>query len=524
MKKEALKQVPFALIFLLTLFLGLKLSILQSFGTNFETYPGDYVDVRFINCIMEHNWQWLIGNVDGIYNGHFMYPDLQTITYSDNLLGNLPVYAVFRAIGISVHHSLQGWLIATVCLNFILGFIGFRYFLKNKWLSLLAAFLFTFSLAVIGQYVHIQMTARYMIPLFFMFLMRFFETKSNKWFFFAGLSLVWQFYLSVYMGFLLLYSGTIVAAVMTYFNRHEFKTITKKNIGQLTISVLVNAGLLFALLFPYMERLKTTPYAYYKEIAPTIPTFGSYLRPFFGTEFWPFLDFGLEQNTVNWLHVLFPGGLIVLALLTIPITYFFSKNKLFLLLSIFTCLIFASFLQINGYSLFAVIRKIPGFGSIRIGTRIINILIFFFALLTAFSVKLWFAKKTETIVAVVAVLLLSLSFFDQRNNWKACDRTRISTSNGRVKRLTAEIKSKYNPQIHKAFAITTDSLNMNEFNILQLDAMLASYRLNIKTVNGYSSFASVIFYKFWNKPDKKHLEAYLLEYGIEPEQILILER
>lgn len=514
----------FLFLFVIVLWIGLKLTILQGFGKNFDSFPGDFADVRFINCILEHNWQWLKGNIDNYWDANFMYPEKKVITYSDNLLGNLPIYAIFRVFEFSVHHSLQGWLLVTVCLNFIFGFFSFYYFLKDKYLALLATFIFTFSLALISQYVHIQMSARYMIPLFFMYLVRALNEKRPLYLFYTGLSLTFQFYLSIYLGFLLLYSGMCFFVVYILFNNVQIRKLTNRDFLQIALGIFVNAVLLGILLFPYIERSDATRYVPYSSIIPTIPTLGSYLRPFYGTEFWPFRDLGLNSNPVTWMHVLFPGGLVVLAVVISPITGIIFKDKFFGVLILITTLILISFLQVNGYSFMEWINKIPGFASIRIGTRIINILIFFFALLTALTLKLWTSKINKNYVGLIAFLFLIFSFFDQRNDWSEYTKTKIKLSNIRVKGIVKEVKSKFDISKHKVFVVIMEQPDPVRFNNYQVDAMLASYRLNIKTINAYTSFANLPFQRFWGNPTLQYLYDYLNEYKINPEEVLILKR
>lgn len=524
-----MKSIPyfntlfFILLFFATLFLGLKLSILQLFGTNFSNIPGDFCDVRFINCILEHNWQWLCGNTDGVFQAKFMFPEPDAITYSDNVLGNLPFYALFRALGVSVHHSFQAWLLVTCCLNFIGGFIGFRYFLKDKWLALLATFLFTFSLALMSQYVHIQMSARYMIPLCFMFLAKFFDTQQSKYVLYFALALAFQFYLTIYMGVLLMYSALFFGLVYYGFHRKTFrwsKPLLLKVLGIFCVFIL----LLIPLLYPYYLRSLTTPYASYDEISTTIPSWGSYLRPFYGTAYWPLYDFGLNANPLSWLHVLFPGGLICLGMLLLPLTIFKRRTTLLLLMTISLVLISVCFIKINDHSLFYFIRKLPGLTAIRIVTRIINIQLFFFVFITVYSLKLWIGQRQPIVLASVCVAFLILSFFDQRNNWEAFNRTKISLSNRRTKWIVNQVKANYNSSKHKAFALLMKQRDYSEFNNWQLDAMLAAYQLNIKTVNAYSSFANPVFYTFWNEQDRKGLQVWLKHNGLDTSQVLIVER
>ncbi len=78
-------------IAIVLLFCGLYASVFQITGFNLQRIAGDLgVYSQFIISIVEFNYQWLIGNYNSYWDGFFMYPDSEVISYSDNLLGSLP--------------------------------------------------------------------------------------------------------------------------------------------------------------------------------------------------------------------------------------------------------------------------------------------------------------------------------------------------------------------------------------------------------------------------------------------------
>lgn len=75
--------------------LGISFFCWRVVGFNFEFLPGDAGDARFINFLMEHGFQWLSGNVDHFWDAQFMYPFKDSIAFSDNMLGSMPIYSFF---------------------------------------------------------------------------------------------------------------------------------------------------------------------------------------------------------------------------------------------------------------------------------------------------------------------------------------------------------------------------------------------------------------------------------------------
>lgn len=516
-------NIAFYALFIFTLFWGLKTSIIQAFGTDFRYYPGDFCDVRFIACILEHDWQWLSGHTRGIFQAAFMFPEHNAITYSDNLLGNLPVYALFRGVGASVHGSFQGWLLVTVTLNFVCGFIAFHDFLKDRWFALLAAFLFTFSIALIGQYVHIQMVARYPVPLVFMFINRFFVKAQSRHLLYAALFLVFQFYLSIYMGLLLAFGAAVFGIIGYLFAASRIK-LNRKFVMDAGAIFGLTIILLLPLLWPYYQRTQTTAYPYFKEVLPTVPGVASYFRAFYGSAFWPTWSLGTDGNPYAWLHVLFPGILVVTGIAVAWIYWYKTKDKQLFWWLLGMSVLLICFFQIGGYSPLAVIRKIPGFGTIRVGTRIINILMFFFALIPVYVLQMYALKKKETIRIGMAVLTLFLSFADQYNNWSEFKRTSVEVSESRVNAVVREVKLAYVPGKHKAFALVTNHFDEASFNAYQVDAMLAAYQTEIPTVNVYSSFAPVAYQDFWKQSTPQNLQKWLNSKEMDTSQVVMIWR
>ena len=112
-----------------------------------------------------------------------MYPQESTISFSDNLLGTASIYALFRMLGYSLYTSFQLWFCILTMLNFFASYLFCKKITNDKYSGAIGAAVFTFSIALLAQYSHAQMFARFPIQLAFYFGLRFCEKFRVKDFF-----------------------------------------------------------------------------------------------------------------------------------------------------------------------------------------------------------------------------------------------------------------------------------------------------------------------------------------------------
>lgn len=80
----------------------------------------DPSDTRLVNFVLEHDWRWATGwpwHAD-IWSPPVFWPEPGTATYSETLLGALPFYGIFRALGAPPDTALQLFMILSSVLNF----------------------------------------------------------------------------------------------------------------------------------------------------------------------------------------------------------------------------------------------------------------------------------------------------------------------------------------------------------------------------------------------------------------------
>lgn len=517
------------------LFLGLYFSGLYFTGLDFAYFPGDLGDARFNLYILEHAWRYITGDVPSLWNAPFMYPEKNVITFSDNLLGNAPFYGIFRLFGLDRVTSFQGWVILVMILNYSCCYLFLNYLVKNRSAAAIGAFIFAFSIALHPQALHAQTFPRFPIPLALWTGILFYEKLKPGFFFLSLLFLVYQFYCGIYLGFLLavplglLYLIVIGTSFKGIINRAKSLLWS----GKILTSIIINLAILLPLMLPYETRSEKTGYSSFEEILPKIPTLKSYLHSPEGSYLWGWLSNTGNSLPMHWNHELFPGGVAILSFIILLI-YGMAKLKLLnhtpgqklkslVILSLAGLLTFLFFLRIGDFSLYNLLYKLPGYGSMDAVYRIINVLLIFMAIGTAFLADLIRNQKPRYYF-IFASCLLALAIAD--NYYKPADTYPYRTPKQAFKNRVNKVKSKMKA-IPKREVVSYEpgkqALKQDPSIVLQLDAMLAAQSLDLKSINGYSGSCPGEFSSYWQNLDKKSREKWLASEETKPDTIYVVQ-
>ena len=122
--KNHIKELSY---FLFGLLCGIWFISLGAVHFDLVFYPGDLGDARFNNYLLEHGYRYLVGQDKYFWNADFMYPEAEVISYSDNLLGTVPFYALCRVFGADRETAFQIWYLLMVVLNYTAAFFFFRF-------------------------------------------------------------------------------------------------------------------------------------------------------------------------------------------------------------------------------------------------------------------------------------------------------------------------------------------------------------------------------------------------------------
>lgn len=518
-----MKKIIPIFIPIVLLIVGLYFGILKIYGTDFSKVPGDLGDARFNNYVLEHNYLYFIGKANKYWDAPFMYPYKNVIAFSDNLLGTAPIYSIFRILKWDRETSFQLWLLTLFILNFIFCYLALLKWSRNNILSSVGAYVFAFSIFIIGNIYNVQTFPRFIIPFIFYWFWIYLNEKKIKYFIYLILGIVFQFYCGIYLGFLLIYSlfFLFISYFLIYKDALLFTQFKKlKTVTSHFLVLCVGSLLFFPLIYHYYLGSHQTGIASYNEVLTSIPTIRSYFFTSKAAKSWEILsEHGIPVFNNWWCHFLFIGALPWLGIIATPFVLFSKrigqKEKLFLsflLLSLFFSFIFC--LNIKGFCLYKYIYNIPGFSVMRSLNRLVNVEIVFFILIFVFSFN-ELCKKFKAIKWIVVFFPL-LIIVDNRidadqimtyDKWKSKERISIARN---------EILYRYNKK-HQAIALIEDSVK--DVVSFHLDVMLASQELNIPCVNSYTGHNPREYNDFFNNIDDNSLLVWYKFNNIDPNLI-----
>jgi hypothetical protein len=503
-------------------------SLWQFFGLTFDRIPGDLVDSRFNNYILEHGYRYLTGKDESFWNASFNYPEQNIIAYSDNFLGQLPFYAFFRMLGVGRESAYQCWMILAYLLNFFVCAWVIYKLSANKTASVFGAYIFTFSASILDQGNHAQMTARYPVPLAFLFLIFFFKKQKHIYFLFFLMSVLLMFCNSIYLGFLL--SLALVPFTIGYllFYRKEilFPAFFRWKQLLFNLAYLGAFGVLLYWYFtPYIEHNESGPFSPIKEdVFESLPRLKSYFMASGNSSSWHFL-YSCPPGLKNcWNHVLFPGGLVCLSLLAIVLIAFgrlkksitWMKAPEIKLSSVFgfsLLLVVLLTLRSRYLLLYEYVYPIPGFNAMRDLCRVLNIEFFLYAAIAAMLVSyLLKTLKNKRLKQWMPALLLILLFVDCRYDYSNAITFSKKEAQNECHLVVNKIKE--HPHLNSYQAMVYMPENDKRFTaIIQLDAMFASQELGMKTVNSYTGTCPGPYCNFASKHSMEGLTEWFGSFG-----------
>ena len=196
------------------------------FRKNFAYTPGDQSDAAGIAWFIERDYLWVTGAEHGSYwDSPMLYPQRDTATYSDTLLGGLPFYAPIRAAGADPQTAFQLWILIAGCLNYLSLYILLKKLLGyGEIASNAGAFLFAFGSSRMMQEWHPQLVPECYVVLSLAGLIFLFRDEKRRpiWgaaLFFGGLLL--QIYTGVYWAFFLVFC--VVLALVFALCRRDWR-------------------------------------------------------------------------------------------------------------------------------------------------------------------------------------------------------------------------------------------------------------------------------------------------------------
>ncbi len=500
---------------------------LQITGFDLSFVPGDYGDGRFNNYILEHGHRWMTGQEPSFWNAPFMYPEPDVITYSDNLIGTMPLYSLWRGLGFDMETAFQLWYLLLTALNYIACYAFLKWLFRNRYAAATGAFVFAFSLALQSQLTHAQTYPRLFIPLAIWMLLKYRKELDPRFLFVGLLFLVAQFYSGIYLGFMLTVPFGLLFLIIVISQR---KLLAEK-IQQLRwwllslAAIAINAYLLLALMYPYYLRSQTVGENPFSNILGTIPTVRSFFFSQPGSLLWDRFSSVANDYPAAWDHQIFPGILSLLSIGFLVFALFFRRRKtelsghgkLVWLLAISGVITFILFLRYNAYSLYILLYHLPGFSSMRSLTRIVNVELIFFAIAIALAVFL-IVRKYQRYGAIAFCIILGLLLVDNYTHSGAAYTTGKADLQQRVDALSEMMKD-----IPRGSVVSYEP-NDNSVPAFfhQLDAMLATQRLGLKAINAYTATSPGSYSNYWWNLNEQSRNEWLNAVGAKPDTVYVI--
>ncbi len=489
----------FKLCIFLIFLVSLWLIVIHPLGPNLSRLPGDLGDSRFNNYILEHDFRWTSGKEADLFSPDFFYPHSLTLAFSDTHLGSMLFYSIFRWLGLNRELAFQAWYLLSFLLNFYSALFVLKKYEFCQLSILLGSFFFTFGLPVLAQENHVQLTYRFCIPLacycFFLLI----QKPSIKRLAITVFWLVWQFYLSIYLGYFLTLLLLVVALVLPFKQKvsyisiyrqwinsfkDQWKCSSKKNnfFYSFIFSILL-VGLV-VLFIPYAYVTKT--YGFIRswgDVLQILPKPISYIISD-GSSIWRFFAFLSNDATLyRDEHNLFIG-LASLILLVIGLVWRFNyKHRKYINLFIIAVgILILLTININGFSLYGALWYLPGVNSIRAVSRIILVFMWPIALyissvVDALSRSVNRSKVGSIIGLILFILMYTESvFYDHRTFTKL-------EAESRSQKITEQIPAML-PDAPILFVWYSPCDN---WYLYELDAMLIAQELDWPVLNGYSA-------------------------------------
>ncbi len=492
------------------LVVGLYLVPLNIFDSDFSKFPGDFGDGRFNNYILEHGHQFISGEVEEYWDAEFMYPHKNVIAFSDNLLGTVPVYSVFRFLGYDRESAYQCWFLALFVLNFVFCYLALFKWSGNLVLASVGAYIFAFSLIFVAQSNHVQVFPRFMIPMVFYWCWKYLTQKELKYFAFTAMGIVYQLYCGMYLGLLLIYCLFFLwmAYLLVYRDKSFFKQF--KNIRHSVyhlLIILISATFLVPLFQPYLDISSELYPLTFEQIEPSIPTLRSYFFTSTSSGVWNSLSqHGITTIEHWWHHFLFPGAIPWMAILLIPVVLLSrstdSEEKRFVrfigvafILSVIFCI------RIHGFSLYQYVFELPGYASMRSMNRIATAQIMFFVIIVVFVFHQ--LSRNHRIMKWLVYGLPLLVIGDNLVTPEEVMRYDLNESRQQIDSVKQIITQQYEGK-RPAIAFIQYS-NCEDHTVMNLNVMLATQELHLPCVNAYTGYLPNPYIDFAVRGSKESL-------------------
>jgi hypothetical protein len=266
-------------------------------------------DPRLINYLLEHGYLWLRGHAlhRDLWSPPFFYPAKGVLAYSDTLLGAAPLYWSLRLALIPPDTAFQLWVIACFAINDLAFYIFLRKaFSLGRGPSALGAFLFAFAAPRVSDVGHPQLLPHFFSIVAILAVSRILDGRRRTWWARAALwavaelAVVAQFYASVYMGWFLIFGGTVALLIglLDRTCRSALIAVLRRDLLVLVVTAILPVILIAPLALHYLEVVGLVGYRDLFEVALASPTLTAWI--YMGPDSWLY---GWQQDRLRLIPI-----------------------------------------------------------------------------------------------------------------------------------------------------------------------------------------------------------------------------
>jgi hypothetical protein len=219
--------------------------------------PGMWWDPLLNTWTLSWDTTALIHHPLQLWQAPLLYPYNLTLSYSENLIGDLPYFAPVYLIS---HNPVLAYNVTFYSIFFLDGltmYVVARAYTRRRFAAFIAALIYAFAPYRLSQIDHIPITGGEWIPLAFLYLDRSFQQgRWRNWILFALFFLL-QLLSSVYYGIFLAY--TLIAFVLVRYAKPFVLRLYRqrgsylKSLAKLSIRPIVVFGITLGLILLFME-------------------------------------------------------------------------------------------------------------------------------------------------------------------------------------------------------------------------------------------------------------------------------
>jgi hypothetical protein len=243
------RRLPAVLLFAL----GMLAACWPMLASGFDRMETDPADTRHLNYVLEHDYRWLCGKAE-LWSPTFFWPEPNVAAFTELMLGVLPLYAPWRALGAEPDTAFQLWVVSVLALNWVFAHALFRRALGFEPLPAAAgAWVVAFGSSRMAALNH-----QHLLPCFFTVLavhalVRIFQGAQRWWALVFFGALVLQFWACVTLAWLLCFWLAVVLAWALALPepRAQVLRVLKTRPVPLAVSAAAAVLLLLPLVLPY---------------------------------------------------------------------------------------------------------------------------------------------------------------------------------------------------------------------------------------------------------------------------------